>query len=431
MMVPILLVGAILSCAAALDNGLALTPPMGWLSWERFRCITDCKKYPNECISENLIKRTADLMISEGYLAAGYNYVGIDDCWLEKKRSEEGRMVPDRERFPSGMKALADYIHSKGLKFGMYEDYGNMTCGGYPGVLGSEELDIATFVEWEIDYLKLDGCYIKPEAMDEGYPNFGRLLNQTGRPIMYSCSWPAYQEPERILPNYASIAEHCNLWRNWDDIEDSWSSMAKIMDWFGDNQDRLAKFAGPGHWNDPDMLLIGNFGLSIDQARVQMAVWSILAAPLLMSVDLATIRPEFKEILLNKDIIDVDQDKMGKQGIRVWKNKENKLRKNLEIWKRELHDGSYAMAFVSQRDDGIPYPANFTFEEMSLKEQSYDIKDLYKDEADRILRPDEVFEVRINPLGVKFYKFIPRKSENNAQETEDIYKNRVIKDNKS
>ncbi|XP_060805700.1 alpha-N-acetylgalactosaminidase isoform X2 [Amyelois transitella] len=412
-----------LSSATALDNGLALTPPMGWLSWERFRCITDCKKYPNECISENLIKRTADLMVSEGYLAAGYNYLGIDDCWLEKNRGDDGRMVPDRERFPSGMKALADYIHSKGLKFGMYEDYGNMTCAGYPGVLGNEELDIATFVEWEIDYLKLDGCYIKPEAMDEGYPNFGKLLNKTGRPILYSCSWPAYQEPENILPNYTAIAEHCNLWRNWDDIEDSWASAAGVMDWFGDNQHRLAQFAGPGHWNDPDMLLIGNFGLTIDQARVQMAVWSILAAPLLMSTDLATIRPEFKEILLNKDIIAIDQDKMGKQGLRVWKKKDSGARKNLEIWKRELFDGSYAMAFVSQRDDGIPYAANFTFDEMSLPKNTYYITNLYKDESDKTLRPDEDFEVRINPLGVKFYKFIPK---DNIEETEDSFKNQVM-----
>ncbi|KAM3963174.1 alpha-N-acetylgalactosaminidase-like [Aphomia sociella] len=386
--------------ALALDNGLGLTPPMGWLTWERFRCITDCNKYPQECISENLIKRTADLMVTEGYLSAGYNYVGIDDCWLEKERGPDGRMVPDKKRFPNGMKAVSDYIHERGLKFGMYQDYGNHTCAGYPGVLGHESLDIDTFVSWEIDYLKLDGCYIKETDMDAGYPNFGKLLNETGRSILYSCSWPAYQEDAKMRPDYASIAKHCNLWRNWDDIEDSWRSVTKIMNWFGDNQDRLAKHAGPGHWNDPDMLIIGNFGLSVDQARVQMAVWSILAAPLLMSVDLATIRPEFKQILLNKDIIAIDQDKLGKQGLRIWKKTDSGARKDLEIWKRELSDGSYAIAFVSQRDDGIPYEATFTYEEMKLDERDYEVQDLYKEEPNKHLHVNKDFEVRINPTGI-------------------------------
>ncbi|XP_075981531.1 alpha-N-acetylgalactosaminidase-like [Anticarsia gemmatalis] len=418
------------SSTLGLDNGLAKTPPMGWLTWERFRCITDCKKYPDECISENLIKRTADFMVSEGYLDAGYEYLGIDDCWLEKKRGPDGRIVPDKERFPNGMKAVADYIHSKGLKFGMYEDYGNLTCAGYPGVLGNERLDIQTFVDWEIDYLKLDGCYIDPMAMDEGYPAFGKMLNETGRQILYSCSWPAYQEPENIHPNYESIAEHCNLWRNWDDIEDSWSSLTSIMNWFGDNQDRLAKHAGPGHWNDPDMLLIGNFGLTIDQARVQMAVWAVLAAPLLMSTDLTTIRPEFKEILLNKDIIAVNQDPMGKQGLRVWKKTGRGSRARLEIWNRELHDDSFALAFVSQRDDGIPYAAEFSFEEMSLPQADYEVYDLYKDEKQRYLKSNEDFGVRINPSGVKFYKFVPKskveKSHSSRVATIDAVVNAVL-----
>ncbi|KAL0820229.1 hypothetical protein ABMA28_006149 [Loxostege sticticalis] len=387
---------------------------MGWLTWERFRCITDCKKYPDECISENLIKRTVDHMVNDGYLDAGYEYVGIDDCWLEKKRGPDGRMVPDRERFPSGMKALADYIHSHGLKFGIYEDYGNLTCAGYPGVLGSEQLDIDTFVQWDVDYIKLDGCYIPPEDMDKGYPEFGRMLNASGRPILYSCSWPAYQEDKKILPDYASIAKHCNLWRNWDDIDDSWASLSSIMDWFGDNQDRLAPHAGPGHWNDPDMLLIGNFGLSEDQARTQMAVWAVLAAPLLISADLATMKPEFKRILLNKDIIAVNQDRLGKQGLRVWKQR------NISVWHRELSNGERALAFVSQRADGAPYAAKFTFQDMQLPEQTYTVQDLYHEEKPRILKPNEEFNVRINPSGVKFYKFVPSNNYYNYIEVKQI-----------
>lgn len=423
---------SILNLSSTLDNGLALTPPMGWLTWERFRCTTDCKKFPNDCISESLIKRTADAMISDGYLEAGYEYLGIDDCWLEKKRDPDGKLVPDNERFPNGMKAIADYIHSKGLKFGMYQDYGNLTCAGYPGVLGYEELDIQTFVDWEIDYLKLDGCYIDPHAMDEGYPNFGKMLNATGRPILYSCSWPAYQEPNKILPNYKSIAEHCNMWRNWDDIEDSWASLKGVIDWFGDNQDRLLEHAGPGHWNDPDMLLIGNFGLSIDQARVQMAVWAILAAPLLISTDLNTIRPEFKEILLNKDIIAVNQDQLGRQGKRVWKKEGRAERSGLEIWQRELHDGSTAVAFVSSRVDGVPYAAKFPTYDLHLPETDTDYKilDLYHEEDVKTWNSLQDFEVRINPTGVKFYKFVPlQKSSPPIQQTPDDLTVKLIVNN--
>ncbi|XP_050682650.1 alpha-N-acetylgalactosaminidase-like [Leptidea sinapis] len=393
----LLFVISVASSVECLNNGLALSPPMGWLSWQRFRCITDCDKYPNECISEALIKRTADKMVGDGYLTAGYNYVGIDDCWSEKYRDENGKLVPDKKRFPNGMKAVGDYLHAKGFKFFLYQDYGNKTCAGYPGVLGHEKTDIASFVEWGVDYIKLDGCNVEISQMDTGYPEFGKYMNESGREMVYSCSWPAYQSN----PDYPSIMEHCNLWRNTDDIEDSWASLTSIMDWFAERQDDLVKYAGPGHWNDPDMLLIGNFGLSLDQARVQMAVWSILAAPLFMSVDLDTIRNEFKEILLNADIIAVDQDELGKQGIRTW----NKSK--CEIWRRELTDG-YAVAFVSRRSDGTPYSLTATFEDMKIPQQSYTVKDLYNEEKDRSFGSDDgKFETRVNPSGVKFYKFIP------------------------
>ncbi|CAH2042586.1 unnamed protein product, partial [Iphiclides podalirius] len=387
----------LLSSVVALDNGLALTPPMGWLTWERFRCITDCQKYPKECISEFLIRRMADIMVKDGYLEAGYNYVAIDDCWLEMERSSDHRMVPDRKRFPSGMKSLADYVHGKGLLFGIYQDYGTLTCGGYPGVLGYEEIDVKTFAEWDVDYVKLDGCYVNTTQMDTGYPAFGKLLNDTGRPMLYSCSWPAYQDK----PNYDSIAKHCNLWRNWGDIQDSWTSVKSIMKWFAESQDELVKHAGPGHWNDPDMLIIGNYGLSLDQARVQMAVWSVLAAPLLMSVDLATIRPEFKEVLLNRDIIAVDQDPLGRQGLRVWNGSK------CEIWTRELVDGSYAVAFVNLREDGVPYTLQVSHDQMRIPQKAYEVQDLYKDEGKIMYSAGENFETRINPTGVRFYKFMP------------------------
>ncbi|CAB3251199.1 unnamed protein product [Arctia plantaginis] len=309
----------VLCSVESLDNGLALTPPMGWLSWLRFGCTIDCDSQPTECISENLIMRTADLMVSEGYLAAGYEYVTIDDCWLEKQRGPGGRLVADRKRFPSGIKALAEYVHKKGLKFGIYEDYGSSTCAGYPGVEGHEKIDADTLASWNIDYLKLDGCHTDIHTMSEAYPEFGRLLNITGRPILYACSWPFFQEVNNIQPNYSEVGKNCNIWRNYYDISNSWESVLKTMSWFGNNQNRIAPYTGPGHFSDPDMLVIGNSGLTVDQAQVQMAVWAILASPLMMSVDLASIKPEFKAILLNPDVIAISQDKLGQQGLRVWK----------------------------------------------------------------------------------------------------------------
>lgn len=210
----------------ALNNGLALTPPMGWMSWERYRCIIDCDAYPDECISENLFKKAADRLVADGYKNHGYEYVIIDDCWMERERDASGRLVPDRKRFPSGMKALADYvsetrrfslwrriihfllqIHSKGLKFGIYEDYGTHTCAGYPGIIGHMEIDAQTFADWDVDYVKLDGCYADIRDMDQGYPEFGRLLNQTGRPMIYSCSWPVYQEDQGLTVSKNAIVD--------------------------------------------------------------------------------------------------------------------------------------------------------------------------------------------------------------------------------
>ncbi|CAH0590125.1 unnamed protein product [Chrysodeixis includens] len=388
----------------ALDNGLALTPPMGWLSWLRYGCTIDCDAKPKECISEHLIRRIADLLVSEGYVAAGYEYIIIDDCWLEKQRSAKGLMVPDRKRFPNGMKALADYVHSKGLKFGMYQDIGTKTCEGYPGLQGHELYDADTFGAWEIDYLKVDGCYANVNGMSQAYPRFGRMLNATGRPILYGCSWPFFQETNNVHSNYTAVAENCNIWRNYYDIRNNWNSVLTTMLWIGDNQKRLAPFAGPGHWNDPDMLVIGNSGLTVDQAEVQMAIWSILAAPLMMSVELEDMQPAFKRILLNRDVIAVNQDKLGKQGLRVWRSGEAGERSQLEIWHRKLSGGARALAFVNRHNH--PTEVTFTHSEMKLPQKDYNIQDLFKPENQQSLKQNANLTLHIKATGVMFYKFI-------------------------
>ncbi|GLV43492.1 uncharacterized protein CBL_04034 [Carabus blaptoides fortunei] len=391
----------------SLDNGLAITPPMGWMPWQRFRCTVDCVQYPDECISEKMFKDMADVMSSEGYGEAGYQYIIIDDCWMANERDENGKLQPDPERFPSGIKALADYIHGKGLKFGIYEDYGTHTCAGYPGILGHLETDAKTFAEWDVDYLKLDGCYSELSEMVDGYDNFGDILNATGRPIVYSCSYPAYEEVNGILSDYKILSENCNLWRNYYDIDDSWASVVNIIDYYTKHQDRFGPFAGPGHWNDPDMLIIGNFGLSFEQSRAQMALWAIFASPLIMSVDLRTIRPEFKEILLDKDVIAINQDSLGIQGRKVLsKNKIDIYTKPIQPIATD-NNHSYGIAFLSKRTDGMPYKITVTLQEIGLNNKGgYAVQNVFEKDSLVFMTSTSDITVRVNPTGVVLLKAI-------------------------
>ncbi|XP_036157355.1 alpha-N-acetylgalactosaminidase isoform X4 [Myotis myotis] len=309
------LVGQVL----VLENGLLRRPPMGWLAWERFRCNIDCEEDPENCISERLFMEMADRLAQDGWRDLGYTYLNIDDCWIGG-RDAKGHLMPSPKRFPNGIAFLADYAHSLGLQLGIYEDLGNFTCMGFPGTtLDKVVQDAQTFAEWKVDMLKLDGCYSTPEERAKGYPMMAAALNATGRPIAFSCSWPAYEGGLPPKVNYSQLAEICNLWRNYDDIQDSWSSVLSILDWFVDHQDILQPVAGPGHWNDPDMLLIGNFGLSFEQARAQMALWTVLAAPLFISTDLRTISAQNMDILQNPLMIKINQDPLGIQGRRILK----------------------------------------------------------------------------------------------------------------
>eukprot|EP00039_Didymoeca_costata_P018991 m.335830 g.335830 ORF g.335830 m.335830 type:complete len:523 (+) comp17687_c0_seq1:13-1581(+) len=353
----VMLAGCVLSCAllAATQapgpgpNGLALTPPMGWMSWERFRCQIDCKDYPTQCINEDLYKEMADHIAKDGYLDAGYNQVSIDDCWENKNPMRDPvtkALSPDPERFPSGLKALGDYMHNQGVRFGIYSDEGTLTCGGYPGSKGYEDIDAKTFASWGVDYLKLDGCNNDKQGYVTGYPAMGSALQNSGRNITYSCSWPAYLGGnETAKPFDDMIKAGCNLWRNWDDISNNWNSITSIMDHWGDFGPALKKAAGPGHWNDMDMLLVGddhyNSTLSPDKARAQMSIWSIMASPLIMGNDLRTVTQEYRDILLNKEVIAVDQDPAGISGLRISPKNDSG-----EVWARPMHDGSVAVALL-------------------------------------------------------------------------------------
>jgi len=342
---------------ALANPGLAKTPPMGWMSWEIFRCEIDCQKNPTTCISESLYKAQTDALVSGGYLAAGYNGIHMDDCWEQKSppRDSSGRLVADPTRFPSGMKALGDYMHSKGVQFATYTAESDTTCGGYPASKGHEDVDAQTFAEWGVDYVKVDGCG-SASYYPTGYPLMGQALINTKRDIVFSCSWPAYlgtNETTKTTCYQTMIQIGCNLWRNWDDIQCSWGSLVSIIDHYGDYGEYLQQWAAPGHWNDPDMLLIGNDCITDDEARTQMAIWSILAAPLIMGNDLRKVVPNHVSILLNKEAIAIDQDSLGKQGLRI------SPKGNTEVWARNLTGGAVAAGLFNKLGN-LPPPTPCT-----------------------------------------------------------------------
>jgi alpha-galactosidase len=314
---------------------LAATPPMGWNSWNKFACN----------VSEDLIKQTADAMVKSGMKDAGYQYVVIDDCW-QVSRDAHGDIVADPQRFPSGIKALADYVHSVGLKFGIYSDAGSKTCEGRPGGLGHEYQDALQYAAWGVDYLKYDWCNTTTQDAKASYANIRAALNAAGRPIVLSiCEWGKNQ------PWLWGKEVGGNLWRTTGDIQDRWEGKKEwspgdccsygVVD-IVDLEAELYSYAGPGHWNDPDMLEVGNGGMTDTEYRSHFSLWAILAAPLIAGNDLRNMRPEIRDILTSKEVIAVNQDTLGRQGRRVSKNEDR------EVWSKELKDGSRAVILLNR-----------------------------------------------------------------------------------
>ncbi|KAK1404242.1 Alpha-galactosidase [Heracleum sosnowskyi] len=301
-----------------LKNGVGLTPQMGWNSWNHFQCNID----------EQMIRQTADAMASTGLAALGYDYINLDDCWGELNRDSQGNMVPHKTKFPSGIKALADYVHSKGLKLGIYSDAGTQTCSRtMPGSLGFEEQDAKTFASWGIDYLKYDNCNNNNIDVKQRYPIMSKALLNSGRSIFYSlCEW-GQEDPATWAPALG------NSWRTTGDISDNWNSMTSSAD----QNNAWASYAGPGGWNDPDMLEVGNGGMTVAEYRSHFSIWALAKAPLLIGCDLTAMDNNTLEILGNKEVIDVNQDRLGIQGKKV------KAEGDLEVWAGPLRGNRVAV----------------------------------------------------------------------------------------
>ncbi|MDI1304263.1 MAG: glycoside hydrolase family 27 protein [bacterium] len=339
-------------------DGLAMTPPMGWNSWNTFETNID----------EKLIKETADIMVTSGMEAAGYNYIVLDDGWMAKERDKNGNLVADPVKFPSGIKALIDYVHSKGLKFGLYNCAGTSTCAGYPGTRGYEYQDARFYASLGIDFLKYDWCNTAGINAPEAYATMSNALKTAGRPIVFSlCEWGDNKPWDWAKP----IG---NLWRISGDIypcfdcefhheEGNWSSWGfmKILEMRKD----IRKFSGPDHWNDFDMLEVGD-GMTNTEDKAHFTMWSMMASPLIAGNDFRKMSKETLAILTNKELIAVNQDKLGIQGFKY------SSEDGLEVWVKPLSDDNWAITFVNRSD--VTKKVNFDWKKQLIKDADFNLE---------------------------------------------------------
>ena len=385
----------LVACAALIANsaladkfdGLALTPPMGWNTWNTFA----------ENCSEDLVKQTADAMAANGMRDAGYVYIVVDDCWAKKDRDEDGNLVADPVKFPHGMKALGDYLHSKGFKFGMYGCAGSLTCGGYPGGRGHEFQDARYYASCGVDYFKYDWCSHGTANGPESYRIMSDALKAAKRPIVFSlCEWGENQP--------WLWAEHVgHLWRTTGDIGPSYTGSVKNKWEHGwkellDMNVGLEKYAGPGHWNDPDMLEVGAKGMSLPESRAHFSLWCVLAAPLIAGNDVRNMTPEVAAILTNKGAIAVDQDALGHQGFRY------RVDKDKEIWAKELANKEWAVCVLNTGD--APAKLELNIKELTfLTESYYDVTDIW---AGKPAVPEaKVLTATVDSHDVMFFRLKP------------------------
>jgi len=350
-----------MTAIAKLHPELAATPPMGWNSWNCFGCN----------INERMLWEMADALVDSGMKDAGYEYLVIDDAWMAMRRDDDGNLMPDPDRFPRGIKAFADHVHGKGLKLGIYEDAGEETCGHYPGSLGHYQQDAMLFASWGVDYLKFDWCTCEKLNAPRLYGEMREALLGIERPMVFSiCEWGQNRPWE-----WAPAIGH--LWRTTWDITDKWDFVGDGEGKWGglgivnilDQQIGLKRYAGPGRWNDPDMLEVGNGGMTETEYRSHFSLWCILAAPLIAGNDLRKMDAASRQILTNREVIAVDQDSAGIQGRRVKKEGDQ------EIWAKPLHDGGVAVVLFNRGQS----PANIVcdWRAIGLGTGTAEVRDLW------------------------------------------------------
>ena len=383
-----LLLGLAAPAFAQKFEGLALTPPMGWNSWNTFAAN----------INEAVVMETADAMVKNGMRDAGYTYLVIDDCWSLRERDAAGNLVPDPQKFPHGMKALGDYLHARGFKFGMYGCAGAKTCGGYPGSQGHEYQDARLLASWGVDYFKYDWCSTGTRDPREAYTTMRDALYAAGRPVVFSiCEWGNSRPWEwakdvghlwRTTGDIVDCYDCVQRWaRGWKVIVDLQYSLVQPAD--GQNNG-IGQYAGPGHWNDPDMLEVGNRGLTLAESRAHFSLWCLLAAPLIAGNDVRAASPGILAIMTNREALAIDQDPLGREGWRF------RAQPGCEIWVRELAGGDWAVALLNtgpaEADLSVDFPSMWVFG------GKFNVRDIW-DQRD-VGQNDRVFTKRLAPHDV-------------------------------
>lgn len=352
-------------------EGLALTPPMGWNSWNTFACD----------INEQLVKDVADKFIEYGLKDAGYEYIVIDDGWMEMERDENYNLVPDHKKFPNGMKSVADYVHSKGLKFGIYNCAGSLTCGGYPGTRGFEYQDAKLYASWGVDFIKYDWCSTQNLNAKGAYETMRDAIHKAGRPMIFSiCEWGDNQP-------WLWAEDIGHMWRISGDIVNCWDCELSHGNWSAWGlwpiirmRQNIRQYNGPGHWNDLDMMEVGN-GFTAAEDRVHFTMWCILSSPLVLGNDVRSMNKETRDLLTNKEVIAINQDSLGVQGFRFMNEND------IEIWVKALANDEWAIAFVNMRNaentinyDWAKHPIMDALVNRTLNigKRTYKVRDLLK-----------------------------------------------------
>jgi alpha-galactosidase len=397
----LILAAAFLSATAFAQKfeGLALTPPMGWNSWNTFQ----------DKIDDQLIRDTAETMIANGMRDAGYVYIVIDDCWEAKERDAAGNLVPDPLKFPHGLKALGDYLHSKGFKFGIHNCAGTRTCADFPGGRGHEYQDALKYASWGIDYLKYDWCNHGTADARETYKTMRDALHAAGRPIVFSlCEWGQNKPWE-----WAKDVGH--LWRTTGDIMAGYDSMQRwehgwkvILDLQyslvqpADGQNNgIGQYAGPDHWNDPDMLEVGNKGLTLAESRAHFSLWCIIAAPLIAGNDVRHMSKEARDILTDKEVVAIDQDALGKEGWRFL------AETGREIWVRELSGGDWAICVLNSGTTAADLTTDFSA--LGILKGEYAVRDVWAKKDLGTTRSAPVHTDRVESHDVMLFRLTPVK----------------------
>ena len=356
-------------------DDLAPTPPMGWNSWNYF----------HRNINEQLIMDEADAMIASGMKDAGYNYINLDDCWMALERDKDGNLQSDPVRFPHGIKYLADYVHKKGLKLGVYSSAGTKTCAGWPASLDHEDADAKMLAKWGVDYLKYDNCNNEGRPAIARYTKMKNALDASGRPIVFSiCEWGS-NNPWEWAPALGS------LWRTTGDISDNWNSMINILD----EQVGLNTYASKGHWNDPDMLEVGNGGMTNTEYVTHFSLWCILAAPLITGNDLQHMSKDTRDILTNKEVIAIDQDPAAKEGYKLTDEGDR------EVWVKPLADGSWSVLLLNRGENRAFI--TMKIQDLDIKKAgTYTIRNLWSHKEEQ--RTDGLVRAGVPPHGVQMFR---------------------------